>query len=56
MSNKETCEIYCYDEEKVSRIQDELQNVNISSIAQLFKAIAEENRAKITFALLKSCM
>lgn len=54
MSNKETCEIYCYDEEKVSRIQDELQNVNISSIAQLFKAIAEENRAKITFALLKS--
>ena len=53
MIKKDTCEIYCYDEEKVNRIQGNLQTVDISSVAQLFKAIAEENRAKITFALLK---
>ena len=53
MNNKDACEIYCYDEEKVNRIQRELEKEDISSVAQLFKAIAEENRAKISFALLK---
>ena len=49
--NKDSCEIYCYDEEKVNRIQGELEKEDIFSVAQLFKAIADENRAKITFAL-----
>ena len=53
MNEKDICEIYCYDEEKVTRIQDELQTVDIDRMAQLFKAVAVENRAKITFALLK---
>jgi len=48
---KDTCEIYCYDEEKVNRIQGNLQTVDISSVAQMLKAIADENRAKITYAL-----
>ena len=51
MINKDTCEIYCYDEEKVNRIQGNLQTVDISSAAQMLKAIADENRAKITYAL-----
>ncbi|UAL48783.1 metalloregulator ArsR/SmtB family transcription factor [Sutcliffiella horikoshii] len=53
MSKKDTCEIYCYDEEKVNRIQNDLQTVEISGVAQLFKAIADENRAKIAYALCK---
>ncbi|MCQ6282562.1 metalloregulator ArsR/SmtB family transcription factor [Bacillus sp. EB600] len=53
MSEKGACEIYCYDEEKVNRIQGDLQTVDISSISLLFKAIADENRAKITYALCK---
>jgi len=48
---KDTCEIYCYDEEKVNRIQGNLQTVDISNVAQMLKAIADENRAKITYAL-----
>ncbi|EFV74593.1 metalloregulator ArsR/SmtB family transcription factor [Cytobacillus sp. FSL W8-0315] len=48
---KDTCEIYCYDEEKVNRIQGDLKAVDISSVAQMLKAIADENRAKITYAL-----
>lgn len=51
MIKKDTCEIYCYDEEKVNRIQGNLQTVDISSVAQMLKAIADENRAKITYAL-----
>lgn len=51
MIKKDTCEIYCYDEEKVNRIQDNLQTVDISSVAQMLKAIADKNKAKITYAL-----
>ncbi|MGG3907524.1 ArsR/SmtB family transcription factor [Geobacillus stearothermophilus] len=51
MSKKETCEIYCYDEEKVNRIQGELQKEDISSVVLLFKALADENRAKIVYSL-----
>ena len=51
MINKDTCEIYCYDEEKVNRIQGNLQTVDISSVAQILKAIADKNRTKITYAL-----
>lgn len=51
MSKKDTCEIYCYDEEKVNRIQGDLQTIDIVSVAQMFKAIADENRSKITYAL-----
>ncbi|MFD1174524.1 ArsR/SmtB family transcription factor [Oceanobacillus picturae] len=51
MSKKDSCEIYCYDEVKVNRIQGELQKEDISRVAQLFKALADENRAKISYAL-----
>ncbi|KGR89786.1 ArsR family transcriptional regulator [Ureibacillus massiliensis 4400831 = CIP 108448 = CCUG 49529] len=51
MSKKDTCEIYCYDEEKVNRIQGELEKEDIGSVTQLFKALADENRAKISYAL-----
>ena len=51
MIKKDTCEIYCYDEEKVNRIQGNLQTVDISSVAQILKAIADKNRVKITYAL-----
>ncbi|GAA2700331.1 metalloregulator ArsR/SmtB family transcription factor [Aeromicrobium ponti] len=51
MGSKDTCDIYCYDEEKVNRIQGELQKEDLSSVAQLFKALADENRAKISYAL-----
>lgn len=51
MSKKDTCEIYCYDEEKVNRIQGELQKEDISSVVLLFKALADENKAKIVYSL-----
>lgn len=51
MSKKDTCEVYCYNEEKVNRLQGDLQTVDLASVAQMLKAIADENRAKITYAL-----
>src|SRR5699024_12762590 len=51
MNKKDTCEVYCYDEEKINTIQGDLQTVDISGISQMLKAIADENRAKITYAL-----
>ncbi|MCE4093196.1 metalloregulator ArsR/SmtB family transcription factor [Priestia aryabhattai] len=51
MTNKDTCEIYCYDEEKVNRIQENMKKADIVSIAKVFKIIGDKNRAKITYAL-----
>jgi ArsR family transcriptional regulator, lead/cadmium/zinc/bismuth-responsive transcriptional repressor len=51
MGHKDTCDIYCYDEAKVNIIQKKMEKEDISSVAQLFKALADENRAKICYAL-----
>ncbi|WP_404354995.1 metalloregulator ArsR/SmtB family transcription factor [Cytobacillus firmus] len=53
MGSKDTCEIYCFDEDKVNRIQGELVKENLTGAAQLFKALADENRAKISYALTR---
>lgn len=51
MNKKDTCEIYCYDEVKVNQLQADMEKEDISSVAQLFKALADHNRAKIAYAL-----
>lgn len=54
MSKKEDiCEIYSYDEQKVSSIYHDLSKVDIASVSKLFKVIGDENRAKITYALCR---
>src|SRR5699024_12836241 len=50
---KETCEVICHDEEKVNRMQENLQTVDIAGISQMLKATAYVNRAKITYSLCK---
>jgi len=51
MGKNDVCDIYCYDEEKVRRIQAVIRREELRSISQLFKALADENRAKICYAL-----
>ena len=51
MNRQDTCEIFCYNEEKVNQGQQDLNAVNISGAAKMLKAIADENRAKIVYAL-----
>ncbi|CAG7658758.1 ArsR/SmtB family transcription factor [Paenibacillus allorhizosphaerae] len=48
---KDSCEIYCYDEPKVRRVQDALHQENITGMVKMFKVLADETRMKIAFAL-----
>jgi DNA-binding transcriptional ArsR family regulator len=51
MIEKDTCELYCFDEGKVQRVQNALNQQNISGMAGMFKAFADETRMKVAFAL-----
>ncbi|BAC12233.1 ArsR/SmtB family transcription factor [Oceanobacillus iheyensis] len=51
MITKDTCDIYCHNEEKVNRVQVKMQNNDLEGMAKIFKALSDQNRAKITFAL-----
>jgi ArsR family transcriptional regulator, lead/cadmium/zinc/bismuth-responsive transcriptional repressor len=50
---KDICDVHLHDEVKVNRIQEEMGQVDISSMSKLFKVIGDENRAKIAYALCK---
>ena len=54
MSKKDTCDVYSFDQNKVEDVRTVLQKENLSSVAQLFKALADENRAKIAYALCQN--
>jgi hypothetical protein len=49
--DKDTCEIYCYDEPKVLRIQESLKNQDIQGMTKMVKLLADETRMKIAYAL-----
>jgi len=51
MNEKDLCEIDCSDELKVRQVQGKIQQENLSDVTQLFKALADENRTKIVYAL-----
>ncbi|CAM3403471.1 ArsR/SmtB family transcription factor [Marinicrinis lubricantis] len=53
MSNKEkdSCEIYCYDETKVNKVKSALLTQRIDLMARMFKVLADETRMKIAYAL-----
>lgn len=48
---EDVCEIYSYDEKKVTSVQRELSGVDIAGVSILFKVMGDENRAKIAYAL-----
>ncbi|ADC51359.1 transcriptional regulator, ArsR family protein [Alkalihalophilus pseudofirmus OF4] len=50
-SSNDSCEIYSYDAEKVTRLKKGLEKEELGGVAQLFKAIVDVNRAKITYSL-----
>ncbi|CAM3664919.1 transcriptional regulator [Brevibacillus invocatus] len=51
MTEKDTCELYCFDEAKVNRVQNSLEQQDISAMANMFKVLADETRMKVAFAL-----
>lgn len=49
--SKDTCEILCVDEEKVVRVQQQLAEQNPLEVAKIFKALSDDTRIKIAYAL-----
>lgn len=48
-AKKDVCEVFCFDEEKVNRIKQEV--VATEGLGQIFKALADDTRLKIVYAL-----
>lgn len=46
---KDTCETFCYDEEKIERIQPQMEDV--AGVELIFKALSDATRLKIAYAL-----
>lgn len=47
----DVCELYCYDEEKVNRVKENLAGTNTTSAAKIFKTLGDDTRMKIAYAL-----
>lgn len=47
--HQDICEIQCFDEEKVNRLKQRVPEAN--GVAKIFKALADDTRAKIIYAL-----
>ncbi len=45
------CEVTCVDEEKVTRVQNKLKEENSLDVAKIFKALSDDTRIKIAYAL-----
>ena len=48
---KEICEVTCIHEEKVTRIKRDLTEQNPMEVAKIFKALSDDTRIKIAYAL-----
>ncbi|MCA1022840.1 metalloregulator ArsR/SmtB family transcription factor [Halobacillus litoralis] len=46
---KDTCDIFCYDEALVQRVQPQIDRV--AGVEQIFKALSDATRMKIAYAL-----
>lgn len=51
MKEHDVCEVSCVERDKVGRVQEQLSNKNTFDVAKLFKALADETRVKIAYAL-----
>jgi ArsR family transcriptional regulator, lead/cadmium/zinc/bismuth-responsive transcriptional repressor len=52
MKNRDVCEITCVDNEKTARVGQQLEKVqHITEVTKIFKALSDENRLKIAYAL-----
>jgi len=51
--SQDTCEIFCYDEVKVNRVSSMVVQENLAPVANIFKALSDETRLKIAYALVQ---
>ncbi len=53
VNENETCEVFSYDEQKVKRVAPIVEGENLGAVAGIFKALADETRLKVAYALLQ---
>ena len=51
MKPEDTCEIFCFDEDKVNRVKETLSKNDFQNMAKVFKVLADDTGLKIAFAL-----
>ncbi|MEH6992666.1 metalloregulator ArsR/SmtB family transcription factor [Neobacillus drentensis] len=51
MKNRDVCEVTCVDSDKTTKLQPLVENRNIFEVTKLFKALSDETRMKIAYAL-----
>lgn len=51
MKHDDVCEVTCVDEEKVKRVSDKVSQQNTMAVSQIFKALSDDTRMKIAYAL-----
>ncbi|PFA69473.1 transcriptional regulator [Bacillus sp. AFS015802] len=53
MKETDVCEVACVEGEKVSRLKTDVLTQNTSKVAEIFKALSDQTRMKIAYALTK---
>ncbi|MBV7505779.1 metalloregulator ArsR/SmtB family transcription factor [Bacillus sp. sid0103] len=52
MKERDICEVTCVDNEKTTRVQQQLEkDTSITEVTKLFKALSDETRLKIAYSL-----
>ena len=51
MKHNDVCEVTCVDEEKVKRVKESVSKRNTLAVSQIFKALSDDTRIKIAYAL-----
>lgn len=51
LKHDDICEITCVDDVKVKRVKESLAQKNTMSVSQIFKALSDDTRIKIAYAL-----
>ena len=51
MDEEHRCQVFSYNPEKVNRVKEKMDQENIKKMAKIFKALSDETRAKIAWAL-----
>lgn len=49
--NNDVCEITCFDEQKVNRLKQEISSEKSVEVSKIFKALSDDTRVKVAFAL-----
>lgn len=51
MKHEDVCEVTCVDDEKVKRVKESVTKQNTMAVSQIFKALSDDTRVKIAYAL-----